>query len=162
MSNKSGKNGSNLSTEIVDKKTGEVLPPRYTPPRLNKAGMECPSSITLTAIPAMRDFDLGVRIQRYQRAPESVQARYDAMYDDDDVDFDNHIDTEDVNPMSSHELRFGEVTEHFRDKEKERIKKLDEQKAEKLKADKEAFKSLYKTLREEGAIPPADNPADGA
>lgn len=163
MSNKIVNSTPELSTEVVDKKTGEILTvPRYVPPRLNKAGQECPSAITLTAVPALRDFDLGTRIQRFQRAPESVQARYDASYDPDDADFDNHVDTDDVNPMSEHELRMEDVRSSFRDKEKERIKKRDEEKAEKLKADKKAFSDLYKSLREEGAIPSADLPSKDA
>jgi len=164
MSNKIVNSDPNLSTEVVDKKTGEVRQiPRYIPPRLNRAGMEVPSAISLVAVPAIRDFDLGHRIMRYQKAPDSVQARYDEnAYDSDDVDFDNPIDTDSVNPMSPHELRFGEVQQSFVDKQKERIKAQDDEKAAKLKQKKEEFRALYKDLQEAGAIPPAETPKNEA
>lgn len=163
MSNKIVNSDPNLSTEVVDKKTGEVIcRPLYVPPKLNKAGMEVPSSISLVAVPAIRDFDLGHRIMRYQRAPESVQARYEqGAYDDDNVDFDNPLD-ESENPMSPHELRFGEVQQHFVDKQKAAIKAADDEKAAKLKAKKDEFRALYKDLQEAGAIPPADLPKNEA
>lgn len=166
MSRKIEKTDPNLSPFSVDNFTGEVTEfPRYRQPVLNKAGMEMPSAITLVAVPAARDFDMGHRIRRYQRAPESVQARLDEQYDPDDADFDNHVDTEDENPMTRHELRYGDVLSTVADKLKENIKIRDEQKAAKLKAKKEAFQAQFKALQEEGTIPatsPTPPPAKGA
>lgn len=162
MSNKIVNTYNHLSTEIVDKRTGEVRTvPRYQPPKLTKGGSECPSDITLVAVPAIRDFDLGVRIRRFQKAPDSVQARLDDYEDMDGVDFDAYAPTDEVNPMTTHELRFGEVQNQLRDKEKERIKQRDDQIAAKLKADKEAFRANYRALLEEGSIPatPPSSPA---
>lgn len=153
MSSKIKNPPSSLSTEHVDKTTGEVVT-RYVPPRLNKAGQELPSAITLVAVPALRDFDLGTRIQRFQSVPQSLQARYDEAFDDDNVTFDNYVDTDDVNPMSPHELRFGEVRSQLRDKQKLRIEEADKKRKDAFEAEKAKYRAIHKELVEEGTLPP--------
>lgn len=130
--------------------------------RMNSAGEEVLSDVSLVAHTDMRPVTLGERIRRYIKTPAFAQDQLDeAGYHSEDI-FDEDIPFEEQLPPTNYEDRYHELKEGLEKIRKEKIEKKKKEREEREKAEKEAFRKRYNELKDEGATPPAPSSKDGA
>lgn len=123
-------------------------------PQLDGRGREVVSPVSLVAAVNLRNVTLGERVRRYMKTPQFLQDQNDLDgYDPDEHDPEFLADM-DENPMSRHELRFGEIAGRVRERKKQERAAEKQAAIDKENAERDTFRRRMRELKEEGDKPP--------
>lgn len=151
MSTKFDKYITDLSTEIVDKYSGELTTVKFFNPVLDKNGSEVVSEKTLVQAADLRHMSLGERIRRYERTPQFLQNLQDNLGYDEDLDIDTLPDP-DAPPPTVQEAE--EIKSRLLELSNNRIAREKEAEIDRQYKQFSAFSQRQSQLKKDASEPP--------